>query len=176
MTDRQAVEGAAERVGAEEHTPEHGSHLSWRTHPFRENWKRSSLVLLVLVIVWGFVYITSEGDIVLTGLSVVILIGTLSPYFFSSEYKLDDEFIVQKRGSLVQKKRWKEFRNYHIGKRYIQLSPFTYASRLESFRSMMLYVRPDNREQVLDLVRRHIDKPEDARQSTAVPVGTEERT
>ena len=72
---------------------------------------------------------------------------------------LDHESVIQKRGQFVQKKRWKEFRNYYIGKKYIQLSPFAYESRLESFRSLMLYVREDNREQVLELVRRHIKKP-----------------
>ncbi|MBN2382423.1 hypothetical protein JXQ70_06025 [bacterium] len=134
--------------------------LTWQVHPFRENWLRSSLLIVVLLLVWTYIYLSTEGDLVLTGLSVFLLLGTLAPYFLRSEYLLDHEHVLQKRGSFVLKKRWSDYRNYHVGKRYIQLSPFAYASRLEAFRSLMLYVRAENRAEVLEMVRAHIQKPE----------------
>jgi hypothetical protein len=133
--------------------------LSWTIHPLLER-KRTSLLLLVLLFaVWIWVYIASEFDPIMTGISVILLLGTLSPYFLKTTYHLDAEGITQTRGRMVMKKRWKEFRRYIPGKTWVLLSPFEYPTRLDSFRGLTLLVNSSQRDRVLDIVRQKIRLP-----------------
>ncbi|MFC1851049.1 hypothetical protein ACFL27_12720 [candidate division CSSED10-310 bacterium] len=160
---RVQVAQAISMTGEDNHSEQSNQEIiiQWRAHPVSDNWKKSILVLLFIILLLFGVHFVSDGDPLLTILAILLLFGTLSPYFLVTEYRLDETYITQKRGSLILKKKWTEFRNFHVGDTLIQLSPFEYPSRLESFRSMSLLVNKSNRDQVLHMVQQRISKPED---------------
>lgn len=130
--------------------------LIYSVQPVCEN-KLLSLVLVVILLLISFgVYLFSHGDPLITFVSLLLLFGGLSPYFLVTRYELSTRGITQKRGSLKIEKKWQEFRSYHIGKKIIQLSPFDYPTRLESFRSMIVLLTKENRDGVIDFVQAHI--------------------
>jgi hypothetical protein len=62
--------------------------LRWSTHPIKRSAKISILVILLLFVIWLLVYLTTFSPL-LTVLSVVIMLGSLSPFFLPTYYELD---------------------------------------------------------------------------------------
>lgn len=166
MTD--AISERENDTEAMEHNQEsEGDTLQWSVHPFRENLMKSLFLLIILALLFCAIYWGTDGDIFLTGLSMLIMSGTLSPYFFVTKYEMDATSVRQKRGQMINKKRWSDFRRYYIGKTHITLSPFTYTTRLESFRSMTLLVNSQNRDRIEAFVRKHMPVDEEERETLA---------
>lgn len=125
--------------------------LKWSTHPIKRSTKVSILVILSLFVVWSLVYLTTFS-LLLTILSVVIMLGSLSPFFLPTYYELDDEKIKVKFFFNTKEKEWSMFRSFYVDKSGVLLSPFEKPSRLENFRG--LYVRfNQNKDEVVDFVR-----------------------
>jgi hypothetical protein len=125
--------------------------LKWSTHPIRRSTKISILVILFLLVVWFLVYLTTFS-LLLTILSVVIMLGSLSPFFLPTYYELNDEKIRVKFFFNTKEKEWNMFRSFYVDKNGVLLSPFEKPSRLENFRG--LYLRFNrNKEEVVDFVR-----------------------
>jgi len=128
--------------------------IRWATHPVKRNTKISILVILFLLVVWFLVYLTTFSPL-LTILSVVIMLGSLSPFFLPTYYELDDEKIKVKFFFNTKEKEWNMFRSFYVDKNGVLLSPFERPSRLENFRG--LYVRfNQNENEVVDFVKSKI--------------------
>ena len=128
--------------------------LRWSTHPVKRSTKISILVILLLFVVWFLVYLTTFS-LLLTILSVVIMLGSLSPFFLPTYYELDNKKIKVKFFFNTKEKDWSMFRSFYVDKHGVLLSPFERPSRLENFRG--LYVRfNQNKEEVVDFVRSKI--------------------
>ncbi|KPL03615.1 MAG: hypothetical protein AMJ73_06110 [candidate division Zixibacteria bacterium SM1_73] len=128
--------------------------LKWSTHPVKRNTKISILVILFLFMIWLLVYLTTFS-LLLTILSVVIMLGSLSPFFLPTYYELDTEKIKVKFFFSTKEKEWNMFKSFYVDKNGVLLSPFEKPSRLENFRG--LYVRfNQNKEEVVDFVRSKI--------------------
>ncbi|MCK4426922.1 MAG: hypothetical protein KAW16_00405 [candidate division Zixibacteria bacterium] len=129
--------------------------MRWSAHPVKRNTKVSILVILFLFVIWFLVYLTTFSPL-LTILSVVIMLGSLSPFFLPTYYELDDEKIKVKFFFNTKEKEWSMFRSFYVDKNGVLLSPFERPSRLENFRG--LYVRFDqNKDDVLDFVKSKIN-------------------
>jgi hypothetical protein len=125
--------------------------LKWSTHPVKRSSKISVLVILFLFVVWFTVYLTTFS-LLLTILSVVIMLGSLSPFFLPTYYELDENKIKVKFFFNTKEKEWSMFRSFYVDKNGVLLSPFEKPSRLENFRG--LYVRFNrNKDEVVDFVR-----------------------
>ena len=128
--------------------------LRWSTHPIKRSAKISILVILLLFVIWLLVYLTTFSPL-LTVLSVVIMLGSLSPFFLPTYYELDEKKVRVKFFFNTKEKEWSTFRSFYVDKNGVLLSPFEGPSRLENFRG--LYVKfNQNREEVVDFVKSKI--------------------
>ena len=128
--------------------------LRWSTHPVKRSTKISILVILFLFVIWFLVYLTTFS-LLLTILSVVIMLGSLSPFFLPTYYELDNKKVKVKFFFNTKEKEWSMFRSFYVDKNGVLLSPFERPSRLENFRGV--YVRfNQNKEEVVDFVKSKI--------------------
>ncbi len=128
--------------------------IRWSTHPVKRNTKISVLVILFLFVVWVLVYLTTFS-LLLTLLSVVIMLGSLSPFFLPTYYELDNKKVKVKFFFNTKEREWNMFRSFYVDRNGVLLSPFDRPSRLENFRG--LYVRfNQNKDQVVDFVKSKI--------------------
>lgn len=128
--------------------------LKWSSHPVKRNTLISVLVILFIFFVWLVVYLTTSS-LLLTGLSVVIMLGSLSSFFLPTRYELDQEKVKIKSFLTTREREWNSFRSFYIDKNGVLLSPFPRPSRLENFRG--IYVRfNQNKDQVVEFVKTKI--------------------
>jgi hypothetical protein len=133
--------------------------LSWVSHPVKRNRRNSILVSVFLVILWAVVYIVTSSALFLV-LSVVIMLGSLSPFYLPTRYELTEDEVKVNYVFRSMEKSWTSYRSYYPDKNGVLLSPFPRPSRLESFRGV--YIRFEgNKEAVLGFIREKMEK-EDA--------------
>jgi hypothetical protein len=139
--------------------------LKWSSHPVKKRATISILVVLFLVVVWLVVYLTTSS-LFLTGLSVVIMLASLSSFFVPTRYELDQEKVSIHYVLGKKEKPWSAFRSFYVDKNGVLLSPFPRPSRLENFRGV--YIRFDrNKDRVVDFVKSKIPRPEGDKSSPA---------
>ncbi len=133
--------------------------LSWVSHPVKRNLRKSVLVSVFLVILWAVVYIITNSVLFLV-LSVVIMLGSLSPFYLPTRYELTEDNVKVNYVYHSMEKSWTSYRSYYPDKNGVLLSPFPRPSRLESFRGV--YIRFEgNKEAVLSFIKEKMEK-EDA--------------
>jgi hypothetical protein len=134
--------------------------LKWSSHPVKKKATISALVILFLLVVWLVVYLTTSSPL-LTGLSVIIMLGSLSSFFLPTRYELNQDQVTICYLMGKREREWSAFKSFYVDKNGVLLSPFPKPSRLENFRG--IYVRFDrNKDQVVDFVKSKIHKPEGA--------------
>jgi hypothetical protein len=128
--------------------------IEWTVYPIRNNWKVSVGLVLFLVILCVAIYLSFDSATFLL-LSAVLLISSLSPFFFPTKYMLQDDCVVIKSLFRTYSRKWDSFKSYYPDKNGVLLSPFPVPSRLENFRGM--YVRfGDNRAEAMDFIESRI--------------------
>ena len=134
--------------------------LKWSSHPVKKRTVVSILVVLFLLVVWLVVYVTTSS-ILLTGLAVIIMLGSMSSFFLPTSYELDQKKVKIRFFFTNRQREWSAFRSFYVDKNGVLLSPFAKKSRLENFRGV--YVRfSRNKDQVVDFLRSKIEKKEGA--------------
>lgn len=109
------------------------------------------LVILFLFVVWLVVYLATFS-LFLTGLSVVIMLASLSSFFLPTRYELNQEKVKIRFFLTMREREWSAFRSFYVDKNGVLLSPFAKPSRLENFRG--IYVRFNrNKDQVVEFVK-----------------------
>jgi hypothetical protein len=140
--------------------------LKWSSHPAKKRATISILVVLFLLVVWLAVYFTTSSFF-LTGLSVVIMLASLSSFFLPTRYELDQDKVGIYYVLGKKERPWSAFRSFYVDKNGVLLSPFPRPSRLENFRG--IYVRFDrNKDLVVDFVKSKVPGQKDADSSRAV--------
>lgn len=130
--------------------------LKWSSHPVKKKALISILLIVLLFVVWLVVYLATSS-LFLTGLSVVIMLGSLSSFFMPTHYELDQEKIKIRFFLTKREREWSTFRSFYVDKNGVLLSPFAKPSRLENFRG--IYVRfSQNKDQVVDFVKSKIER------------------
>lgn len=133
--------------------------LKWVTHPVKKSALISSLVVLFLLVVWLVVYLVTSS-LFLTGLSVLIMLGSLSSFFLPTRYELDQDKVRIRYFLSTREREWNAFRSFYVDKNGILLSPFPKPSRLENFRG--IYVRfNQNKDHVVEFVKSKIQAKKD---------------
>ena len=130
--------------------------LKWTTHPIKRNLKISVLVVFFLLLIFVYAYYTTQSYF-FTVLSVVIMLGSLSPFFLPTNYELSDDRILVKFLFNNKIKEWREYRSFYVDKNGVLLSPFGTPSRLENFRGLYLRFN-QNKEDVVNFVKEKIKK------------------
>ncbi len=127
---------------------------TWRVHPLRENWTRSALLLLFLLLLFSGVYWLFQSVSVAL-LSTIFVTSSLYRYFVPFRYELYEHELVVSAPFYRITKPWSDFRSFYTDNNGVLLSPFTKPSRLENFRGV--YVRfGANRSEVVDFIKNKI--------------------
>jgi hypothetical protein len=132
-----------------------GEVLEWSVFPFKENTRRSAIVVAVVVAVGAIVYVAFRDPFFVI-LSVAILVASLFSYFTRTTYRLDDSEVVIKSSVGKTAKRWSYFKRYYPDKKGITLSPFETKTRLEPFRSIRLLYGSE-KDEVVAFVAKKLD-------------------
>ncbi len=126
----------------------------WRVHPLRENWTRSTLLLLFLLFLFSGIYWLFQS-VSVTFLSAIFVICSLYRYFVPFRYELYEHELVVTAPFYRLTKPWDAFRSFYVDNNGVLLSPFAKSSRLENFRGV--YVRLGaNRSEALDFIKDRI--------------------
>lgn len=123
---------------------------TWRVHPLRENWTRSTLLLLFLILLFSGIYWLFQSVSVAL-LSAIFVTSSLYRYFVPFRYEFYEHQLVVTAPFYRLTKSWDNFRSFYVDNNGVLLSPFAKPSRLENFRGV--YVRfGANRSEVLDFI------------------------
>lgn len=127
---------------------------TWRVHPLCENWTRSAVLVLFLLLLFSGVYWLFQSMFV-AFLSALFVIGSLYRYFVPFRYEFYEGQLVVTAPFYSLTKPWSDFRSFYTDKNGVLLSPFAKPSRLENFRGV--YIRfGGNRSEVVDFIRAKI--------------------
>ena len=119
-----------------------------------ENWTRSTLLLLFLLLLFSGIYWLFQSVFVAL-LSAIFVTSSLYRYFVPFRYELYEHQLVVRAPFYHLTRSWDAFRSFYIDKHGVLLSPFAKPSRLENFRGV--YVRLGaNRSEVLDFIENKI--------------------
>ena len=128
--------------------------LEWTVHPLIANWKVSVGLIAFLIALCTAIYF-SFNSLTFLFLSIIFLVGSLSPFFFPTTYTINDDGINIKTVFRKSSKNWGYYKSYYPDKNGILLSPFPHPSRLENFRG--LYVRfNNNKADVVNFVKQKL--------------------
>jgi hypothetical protein len=129
--------------------------ISWVVHPAK---KRPAIAVLVS----AFVALIAIGiyswtlSPLFTALCTLVLLGSLSGFFFPTRYQLHDDLVIVKYTITSIKKEWFQYRSYYKDRNGVLLSPFATRSRLENFRGIYLRFDDCDRDKVMALVESKI--------------------
>ena len=127
---------------------------TWRVHPLCENWTRSALLILFLLLLFSIIYWLFQSLSVVL-LSIIFVTGSLYRYFVPFRYEFYEHQLVVSAPFYQLTKPWSGFRSFYVDNNGVLLSPFTKPSRLENFRGT--YVRfGTNRSEVIDFIKNKI--------------------
>ena len=127
---------------------------TWRVHPLRENWMRSTLLFLFLLPLFSGIYWFFQSVFVAL-LSAAFVTGSLYRYFVPFRYELYEHQLVVTAPFYRLTKPWSDFRSFYVDNNGVLLSPFAKPSRLENFRGV--YVRfGTNQSEVIDFIKSKI--------------------
>ncbi|MBU1319713.1 MAG: hypothetical protein KKG33_15080 [candidate division Zixibacteria bacterium] len=141
-----------EETKPKETTPETEPIIAWSIHPAKQRlWVTAAVIVFILIIAIGIYSWTVSA--LFTALATMILIGSLSGYFFPTSYKFYDDQVVVKYTITSIKKEWSQYRSYYKDKSGVLLSPFTQRSRLENFRGIYIRFGDCDRERVMEFIK-----------------------
>lgn len=130
--------------------------LTWQLRPCTIDLRKSAFVAAVIV-TFGLIVLFLWHDPFLAVLSVVILVGSLHNYFFTSSYSLSSKGVEIRSLFGTQKKEWGSFKSFWVDAGGVSLSPFKKRSWLEHYRGMRLLFS-ENRDEVVDFVTKVMKK------------------
>jgi hypothetical protein len=146
------MQGPAERgAGGEEA-------LEWTVIPWKREPRKSLLVLLVVAAAVAGSWWFSGRQIFFALLALLILWGSLGPYFVKTRFVIDSEGVEVDSPFLKRRRRWGEFKSYYVDRHGATLSPFSGRSPLEAYRSVRVLFG-DREAQVRARVREKLGEP-----------------
>ncbi len=133
--------------------------LEWQSWPLKE--RPAAGVGAAAVIVLAATGAVFVGQHIAFGLvTLVVLMGSLNPFFSPTLFRMDEEKVVASRWPTRKMRPWEDIRACFVDRNGVTLSPFTKRSWLEPYRGIRLFFR-DNRDEVIAYLRAHVR--EDAR-------------
>jgi len=132
------------------------SRLEWRAHPARERLRATAAVVAFLGAALAIVWIALR-DPFSVALALVLLAGTLAPWFLPTSFRVDAEGAAATRAGVSRRRRWEEVRSVYVDARGVTLSPFARRSWLEPYRAMRLLFA-GNADAVIDALERRLSE------------------
>lgn len=137
--------------------------LSWTSFPFAERPLVSFILVMFLLLlsflIWNIAVVNWQAPIFYFG-GMLLVIGSLLPYFIPTKYMLLDESIVIRYLFLKVERKYSEFHCFYLDKKGIMLSTFNTPRRLDTFRgqSLRLSFNQTEREAVIVILKEKIGK------------------
>jgi hypothetical protein len=129
--------------------------LSWKAHPLIDESRSRSTLLCALIAGCSLAAGLSFEGLAYGLIALVVLLLSLSRYLLPTRYSLDEKGVEISHLGRRQACPWTQLRRLDIHENGIFLSPFTRASRLDSFRGYFLrFGREKN--SIIDFARTHV--------------------
>ena len=142
-------------MAASDTSPDDIREMTWKSHPWAEEPPARGTTLLALVMgfsaLGGYVF----GDPWVGILSFGVLLGSLSRYFFSTNYVLTSDGLRISHLGFNRKHTWGRFRRVALRPEGVFLGTFDRPKRLDVFRGCYLRC-PRQRQEVYDYVKTRI--------------------
>ena len=140
------------------------STLSWTVHPIVENWRKSVLLGLFLVLLLFGIYLGFQS-IYVALISGIVLLGSLYKYFLPFHHQCEADRLIITSCCYRLERSWETFRSFYVDANGILLSPFARPTRLENFRGVYVRFGKHTPEEVVDFIT---SKIENSRRQSAV--------
>jgi hypothetical protein len=126
----------------------------WQAWPARDRPIAAAATAIFIVLV--SVVIAGVGGHVLVGLgAVVVLFGSLNPFFSPTTFRLDEDGITVERWPVRKCRAWADVRAAYADGHGVTLSPFRGRSWMEPYRGVRLFYA-ENRDEVARFVRERL--------------------
>lgn len=140
------------------------STLSWTVHPIVENWRKSVLLGLFLVLLLFGIYLGFQS-IYVALISGIVLLSSLYKYFLPFHHQCEADRLIITSCCYRLERSWETFRSFYVDANGILLSPFARPTRLENFRGVYVRFGKHTPEEVVDFIT---SKIENSRRQSAV--------
>lgn len=133
--------------------------LAWKTSLRQRRPKTFAVGILASALALGLVWVGFPGEWNFLVLAAMMLVGALGSLYFPTRYTFTNKKVYQQVLSSKDAYPWRDFDRYHVDVDgvYLRLEPRDLRARY--LKGLMVYFSPTNRDEVLDLVRRHIPTP-----------------
>jgi hypothetical protein len=132
--------------------------IDWVSHPVAEEPRRMWVVPVFALLTGGVMWAATQSLGWSSAGSAVVLLASLE-WFLPVHYRLDDQGASRRILFFNRRKSWAEIRRACPDRHGVLLSPFSFATRWESFRG--LYLRfSGNREAILGFIARRLEQRE----------------
>jgi len=115
---------------------EEKKNILWTSFPAAEEKWKAVLVGIFLLALFVTVF-ASFGPLWMV-ISVLLLGGSVAPYFAVTRYKMTPEGVEVFHFFYTVRRSWEYFRSYYEDRKGVLLSPFARPSRLENYRGLYL--------------------------------------
>ena len=132
------------------------STLSWTVHPIVENWRKSVLLGLFLVLLLFGIYLGFQS-IYVALISGIVLLGSLYKYFLPFHHQCEADRLIITSCCYRLERSWETFRSFYVDANGILLSPFARPTRLENFRGVYVRFGKHTPEEVVDFITSKIE-------------------
>lgn len=128
--------------------------LAWSVRPYQDAPQKRWVVFVVALVALAFgVFVFGNPFLGIVGF-IVILASTMD-FWVGSSYKVDRRGVSARTGLSVSSIAWEDAKRVVIGPVAIKVSPLEEGgSRMDEFRGVLLKTNTDNREQVVEAVRK----------------------
>lgn len=123
----------------------------WQSWPLRARPLAGVAALAVMVVVSTLIA-TIAGHVAFGVGSLIVLFGSLNPFFSPTRFRMDDRGVEVFRWPTRKRRAWGDIRSGYVDRHGVTLSPFRGRSWLEPYRAVRLLF-DDNRAAVLAFVR-----------------------
>ena len=128
--------------------------MSWSVRPYQQAPNKRWVILAVALVALAFGAFVFKAPILGVVGFVVILASTVD-FWIGSSYKVDRRGATSRTGLSVSSIAWEDVKRVVIGPTAVKVSPLEDgSSRLDEFRGVLLKTNAENREQVVEAVRK----------------------
>jgi hypothetical protein len=150
--------GSGDVVGNEPAGPAGDTPFEWRVTPWRREPLKAAvtigIMLAAILLSWWY----SGGEFYFAVLALLILWGSLGPFFVTTRFVIDAEGVEVDSSFLKRRRKWSEIRAWYVDRHGATLSPFAGRSWLESYRAVRVLFG-DHEERVRNLLNEKLGQP-----------------
>lgn len=135
--------------------PEEEVLLRWSVHLARQNPRRTMLTVLGILGTLAVIFLAGLG-LKWAIITLVIIIGSISAWIFPIRYVLTNKGVKQYNFLSREDRSWLRFTDYVLYNDAVQVTFDQRTIRGRIQKGLMLYFGPDNREQVIQIVKDNV--------------------